>query len=297
MVHNTNKLKAAIARALPSTVTLHVRSERTDTLITGGSGFIWDTEGHIVTNKHVVGDYREFNVRLHDGRELPAELVNVAPQDLDVAVIKLRNAPKDLVPAQIADSASLEVGDEVIAIGAPYNLSNTVTFGNISFLGRTVKSIGFNLIQTDASLNKGNSGGPLVNLQGQIIGINTAIFGPDGTNSGIGMAIPSATFNHIVPRLIKDGVYIKPKLQLLLDGLVVKSTTEGGAAAKAGILAGDVMVDIAGVPIHDYADVEKAIVAYQPGDTVSVRILRQDKPLQVQLTFAGNRPRTGPRSR
>jgi S1-C subfamily serine protease len=215
-----------------------------------GSGIIWDQNGHIVTNFHVVSMGDRATVTLNDGTSYPATIVGTAP-DKDLAVLHIDAPPQKLLPLPIGQSAGLKVGQKVLAIGNPFGLDQTLTTGVISGLNREIKSVTnrpiSDVIQTDASINPGNSGGPLLDSAGRLIGINTAIFSPSGANAGIGFAVPVDTVNSIVPQLLEHGHLIRPGLgisniasdqlaqKLGLDGVLVLQVAPDGAAAHAGI--------------------------------------------------------------
>ncbi|MDD3771002.1 trypsin-like serine protease [Sulfuricurvum sp. IAE1] len=172
-----------------------------------GSGFVWDEQGHIVTNYHVIAEASEAHVRLSDGRDYPASLVGAAPEH-DLAVLRINVSFKPPRPIALGESKTLKVGQKVFAIGNPFGLDWTLTTGIVSALDRTIGDNGRairNLIQTDAAINPGNSGGPLLDSAGRLIGVNTAIFSPSGAYAGVGFAIPVDTVNVIVPRIIASG--------------------------------------------------------------------------------------------
>src|SRR5512140_509566 len=215
-----------------------------------GSGFVWDQDGHIVTNFHVVQMGDRASVTLNDNSTYPATIVGTAP-DKDIAVLHIDAPPQKLLPLPIGQSAMLKVGQKVLAIGNPFGLDQTLTTGVISGLGRQIKSVTqrdiFDVIQTDASINPGNSGGPLLDSSGRLIGINTAIYSPSGANAGIGFAVPVDTINAIVPQLLKNGKITRPGLGINLagdavaqhyhiDGVIVMQVAPGGAADTAGIV-------------------------------------------------------------
>src|SRR5215510_1296715 len=213
-----------------------------------GSGFVWDQEGHIVTNYHVVQLGNTASVTLNDNTTYPATIVGVAP-DKDIAVLHIDAPPQKLLPLPVGQSSTLKVGQKVLAIGNPFGRSEEHTSGVVSGLGREIKSITqhaiTDVIQTDASINPGNSGGPLLDSAGRLIGINTAIYSPSGANAGIGFAVPVDTVNAIVPRLLRDGKILRPGLafqplsdqtamQNGIDGVIVFRVQQGGAADQAG---------------------------------------------------------------
>src|SRR3954471_6143078 len=180
-----------------------------------GSGFVWDQDGHIVTNYHVVANGDRASVTLNDNSTYPATIVGVAP-DKDIAVLHIDAPPQKLLPLPVGQSANLKVGQKVLAIGNPFGLDQTLTTGVVSGLGREIKSVTqhaiHDVVQTDAPINPGNSGGPLLDSSGRLIGVNTAIYSPSGASAGIGFAVPVDSVNAIVPQLLKFGKLIRPAL-------------------------------------------------------------------------------------
>ena len=274
-----------------------------------GSGFVWDQDGHIVTNFHVVQDAARASVTLNDGSTYPATLVGVAP-DKDLAVLKIDAPPSKLLPLPIGKSANLRVGQKVLAIGNPFGLDQTLTTGVISGLGREIKSVTqrpiYDVIQTDASINPGNSGGPLLDSSGRLIGINTAIYSPSGANAGIGFAVPVDTINENVPQLLKFGKITRPGLginilsdqiaaQYHIDGIVIMMAVPGGAADQAGIAGaksvggavtpGDVIVGVDKVEVHRSTDLYKALEAHKVGDVVDITVDNAGKRRTVKVTL------------
>ena len=274
-----------------------------------GSGFVWDQDGHIVTNFHVIAQGNRASVTLNDGSTYPAKIVGQAP-DKDLAVLRIEAPPTKLLPLPIGKSADLQVGQKVLAIGNPFGLDQTLTTGVISGLGREIKSITqrsiFDVIQTDASINPGNSGGPLLDSAGRLIGINTAIYSPSGANAGIGFAVPVDTVNAIVPQLIKHGKLTRPGLginilsdqiaaQQKIDGVVILGVTPGGAADQAGISGtkqaaggwelGDVIVKLDTTDVHRSSDLFRALDAHKVGDEVEVEVDNRGKRRTVKVTL------------
>lgn len=270
-----------------------------------GSGFIYDTQGHIITNNHVVEDASEIKVRLYNGNEYDAKIVGRDPE-ADVAVIKIE--PKEpLVPVRLGDSDKLRVGQLVMAMGSPRGLEGTVSFGHVSALGReglsdlAAQGLTFqNLIQTDAAINLGNSGGPLVNIDGEVIGINVAIVA--GANS-IGFAIPVNTARSVVPVLIEKGKVSRGYLGVSIrdakdfearetlnlpdnDGALVNDVQPGTPAEQAGIKPYDVIRKVNGEPTKSAAEVMRKIASYAPGTTVSVEIIRNGQTISIPVTLA-----------
>jgi S1-C subfamily serine protease len=274
-----------------------------------GSGFVWDQDGHIVTNYHVVQNGDRASVTLNDNSTYPATIVGVAP-DKDIAVLHIVASPQKLLPLPIGQSATLKVGQTVLAIGNPFGLDQTLTTGVVSGLGREIKSVTqhsiFDVIQTDASINPGNSGGPLLDSSGRLIGINTAIYSPSGANAGIGFAVPVDTVNAIVPQLLKYGKLTRPGLginilsdqiamQNDIDGVVIVGVQPGGAAEQAGITGlkqeaagprvGDIIVKIDGVDVHRSSELYRALDAHKVGDQIDVVVENQRHRRTVKVTL------------
>jgi S1-C subfamily serine protease len=272
-----------------------------------GSGFVWDQNGHIVTNFHVVQMGDRASVTLNDGSTYAATIVGTAP-DKDLAVLHIDAPAQKLLPLPVGQSAALKVGQKVLAIGNPFGLDQTLTTGVISGLGREIKSVTqrsiFDVIQTDASINPGNSGGPLLDGSGRLIGINTAIYSPSGANAGIGFAVPVDTINQIVPQLLKFGKLTRPGLginilsdqiaiQQKIDGVVILGVAPGGAADRAGITGtrpaqggwelGDVIVKLDVTDVHRSSDLFRGLDAHKVGDQVDLIIENQGKRRTVKV--------------
>ncbi len=273
-----------------------------------GSGVIIDPEGYIVTNNHVVENAQDLSVILQDGTKLPARLVGT-DQYTDLAVIKVDQA--GLPAASLGDSDALRPGEHVVAIGSALgDFRNTVTTGVVSALGRNLDTgAGYQLeglIQTDAAINHGNSGGPLLNLQGQVIGINTAIIRGGTTSSsiaeGLGFAIPSNTVRQVVPQLIERGYVSRPDLGISHRpitpqlasyyglsarwGELVIEVPAGTAAAQAGLQRGDIIIAINGQAIDGDHPFINLLLRHQPGDTVSLTIHRDGRELTLSVTLS-----------
>jgi S1-C subfamily serine protease len=274
-----------------------------------GSGIVWDQDGHIVTNFHVVQEGDRANVTLNDGTTYPATIVGTTP-DKDLAVLKIDAPPQKLLPLPIGQSSNLKVGQKVLAIGNPFGLDETLTTGVISGLGREIKSVSGrpiqDVIQTDASINPGNSGGPLLDSSGRLIGINTAIYSPSGANAGIGFAVPVDTVNQIVPQLMKYGKITRPGLgisiladqiaqQNRIDGVVVLQVAPSGAADQAGLVGAktaqsgaeinDVIVGIDGAEVHHANDLYKALDTHKVGDVIDVTVENHGKRRSAKVTL------------
>jgi S1-C subfamily serine protease len=268
-----------------------------------GSGFVIDTDGHIVTNDHVVEDADKFTVRFGEkGDPIPAKLVGKDPSsDLAVLAIDPKQESSETKPLQLASSSSLRPGEAAIAIGSPFGLSGTVTTGIVSALGREIEAPnGFSIpgaVQTDAAINPGNSGGPLLDADGRVIGINSQIASQSGSNSGVGFAVPSDTVKDVVPKLIKNGKIDRAWLGLSSaenpdsPGAVVGTVTNGSPAEKAGLHSGDVITAIGGKTVRNPSDLSLDVLTKRPGDQVKVELKRDGKSKTVTVTL-GNRPNT-----
>lgn len=265
-----------------------------------GSGVIIDAaKGYVVTNNHVVDNASTIKVQLSDGRKFDAKVVGKDPRS-DIALIQIQD-PKNLTAIKIADSDALRVGDYTVAIGNPFGLGETVTSGIVSALGRSgLNAENYeNFIQTDAAINRGNSGGALVNLNGELIGINTAILAPDGGNIGIGFAIPSNMVKNLTAQMVEYGQVKRGELGILgtelnselakamkVDaqrGAFVSQVMPNSSAAKAGIKAGDVITTLNGKPISSFAALRAEVGSMPIGSKVTLGLLREGKPVNVSL--------------
>jgi S1-C subfamily serine protease len=261
-----------------------------------GTGFVWDDNGLVVTNFHVISGAQKLTVTLQDRSQHAAEVIGVAPEK-DLAVLRIENPPEDLVSLPLGDSSELTVGRKVLAIGNPFGLDTTLTTGIVSALGREIQAQGNRkirgVIQTDAAINPGNSGGPLLNSLGQLVGVNAAIYSPSGASAGIGFAIPVNTVKDVVPQLISYGRVLRPMIGVELasdrwvqryriEGLPVVQAYPGLPAAKAGIngafrnargevVLGDIITHIDDKPIRNQDDYFSALEAHKPGDSVRVK--------------------------
>lgn len=272
-----------------------------------GTGFVWDKEGRIVTNYHVIGDASRVEVTLADNSVHKGVLVGAAP-DKDIAVLQIAASPEQLLPLPIGDSENLQVGQKVFAIGNPFGLDHTITAGIVSALdreinaatGRTIQGV----IQTDAAINPGNSGGPLLDSAGLLIGVNTAIYSPSGGSAGIGFAVPVDVVNRVVPEIIRYGRVIRPGIGITvaseriaerfeINGVLVINVQSGSAAEQAGIRAtrqsreeiilGDIIQAVNNEAVESYNDLRNEIDKFQIGDEVTLSILRGEEHLQVSL--------------
>ncbi|MBX2817658.1 MAG: trypsin-like peptidase domain-containing protein [Saprospiraceae bacterium] len=275
-----------------------------------GSGFVWDKEGHIVTNFHVIQDADKAIVTLANQESYEADLVGYAPEK-DLAILRIKAPRQDVVPIKKGDSEQLKVGQSVFAIGNPFGLDQTLTTGIISALGREIKSQSGSpikdVIQTDAAINPGNSGGPLLDSRGSLIGVNTAIKSPSGAYAGIGFSIPVDVVKWVVPDLIKYGKINRPMLGVQLarqsqtsragiKGALVFEVEPGSAAAKAGVqptrrtrdgdfVLGDIIVQVEETQIATNNDLFLALEAYRPGDRIEVTVIRDDNPIKLNVVL------------
>jgi S1-C subfamily serine protease len=309
---------ALFRESSPSVVHITTLARRTDVFTFNimeipqgtGSGFVWDNQGHIVTNFHVLLNADAAQVTLSDHSPWDAELVGAAA-DQDLAVLRIE-APEDLLrPIAVGTSNDLGVGQKVFAIGNPFGLDQSLTTGVISALGREIdsptKRTIRDVIQTDAAINPGNSGGPLLDSSGRLIGVNTAIYNPSLSYGGIGFAIPVDIVNWVVPELIRHGRITRPDLgaQLAVDGLnrelrlpgvLVLGVPPGRAAEKAGlrptrrdargrVLLGDIIVAIAGEPVATTNELLHALERHRVGETITITVLRGDQRVDVPITL------------
>ena len=312
-------------RVNPSVVAILVEDQTGGAL---GTGFIIDTEGHVVTNFHVVEGAQQIEVDFPSGFKTRGQVLGT-DADSDLAVIKMDTLPEQLIPVPLGDSDQVQVGQRVVAIGNPFGLSGTMTIGIVSGLGRTLQSVRTtesgafsapDIIQTDAAINRGNSGGPLLNLQGEVIGVNKALESETGFNAGIGFAVASNTVKQVVPYLIKDGKFVYPYLGIrALDelslsaqerlklpqasGAYVTSVVPGGPSDQAGVQAdsasetaadfngdGDLIIAIDGREVRVFSNLLSYLVNHtRPGQEVTLTVLRGGEKVDVKVTL-GERP-------
>lgn len=322
------------ARVNPGVVNIDVAAGTGDEagIFGSGSGFLIDTEGHIVTNHHVIEGADTIWVTFSDGSLRKAEVLGSDPFS-DLAVLRVENLPPGAVPLELGDSDALQVGQRVIAIGNPFGLQGTMTVGVVSALGRVLPTVttatggSFSnpeIIQTDAAINPGNSGGPLLDSEGRVVGVNTAIRTTTGGNMGVGFAVPVNTVKRIVPRLISEGTYRYPYLGIVSDnrftvaqlasvldlpvnyGVLVSSVEPGTPADRAGIrggtqsvralgttvrVGGDIIIAIDGHRIEDFNDLIAYLVREtEVGQEVTVTILRDGRQMDIPVRL-GERPR------
>jgi len=321
------QLIALYEQANPAVVNIQVAEDGPGQGQGQGSGFVYNSAGYIVTNYHVAGQADLIRVIFADGLTVDADLIGGDP-DSDLAVIKVDLPAADLTPLPLGDSDALRVGQSVVAIGNPFGLDGTMTTGIVSALGRTLVSQAAtadggrftipNVVQTDAAINPGNSGGPLLNLSGEVIGVNTAIESPVRGNSGVGFAVPSNTVGRVVPSLIEDGSYQHPWLGISgstllpeqrqamgLDpaqvGVLVVAVAEDGPAGKAGLrgsdqevrvdgqpvlVGGDVIVSVDGRQIVEFDDLLTYLSSQtQVGQTIQLGVIRGERTGKLDVTL------------
>ena len=274
-----------------------------------GSGFLWDDQGTVVTNYHVIEGAQRAHVTLYDQTTWPAELVGVE-MDKDLAVLRIKAPKESLTAIPVGTSADLQVGQKVFAIGNPFGLDHTLTMGIISALGREIQAVNGRtiqgVIQTDAAINPGNSGGPLLDSAGRLVGINTAIYSPSGAYAGIGFAVPVDLVNRIVPQIIRYGKALKPGLgvgivpdyttlrRLRLKGVLVANVPEGSLAEQAGfkgtyynqngrLVLGDLIVAVDSQPVQTTEQLYQLLESYQIGDTVKVTVERPSGYYEIEI--------------
>jgi Do/DeqQ family serine protease len=271
-----------------------------------GSGVVVSADGLVLTNNHVVESADDIEIAFHDGRKTKAKLVGADPES-DLAVLRIAS-DKSLTPITFAPAESLRIGDVVLAIGNPFGVGQTVTSGIVSALGRTHLGINTfeNFIQTDAAINPGNSGGALVDSNGHLVGINTAIYSQSGGSMGIGFAIPVSLAKNVMEQIIKSGTVTRgwigvevqdmtPELAESFgvkpdEGALIAGVMRGSPADKAGVKPGDVLLAVGGKPVKDAQVMLELIAALAPGEKTKFGLMREGKPLEVQITV-GKRPR------
>ncbi|OQA99581.1 MAG: putative periplasmic serine endoprotease DegP-like precursor [Chloroflexi bacterium ADurb.Bin222] len=315
-------LTALYARANPAVVYIIVSSGGVAN--SSGSGFVYTHGGYIVTNSHVVSDGSTFEIVFYNGDRAMAKLIGADP-DSDLAVLKVDSLPEGIEPLPVTQTDTLQVGQFVVAIGNPFGEQGSMTLGIVSGLGRSLQSqrslMGSStyslpeVVQTDAPINPGNSGGPLLNLNGEVVGVNAAIASVTGTSSGVGFSIPAAAVRRVVPSLISDGRYVYPYMGVSFDGEItlaeqelyglpqiqgayVVAVTAGGPGDKAGIIAadpntgrgGDLIIALDDQPINSFDDLNSFLSFHaSPGQTIAVKVLRGNETVTLSLTL-GARP-------
>lgn len=319
LTHNEASTIELFENSAPSVCYITTLSQRkdfwtrniTEIPLGSGSGFIWDDQGHIITNFHVIQNASSFKVTLADQSSWDAEIVGVEPNK-DLAVLRIDAPENKLRPIPLGSSSALKVGQAVYAIGNPFGLDQTLTTGVISALGREITSVGGrpirDVIQTDAAINPGNSGGPLLDSSGRLIGVNTMIYSPSGASAGIGFSIPSDEVNWVVSDLIRYGEVRRPKLgvELLppqyaqrwgIEGAMIMGLAPGLGAEKAGlmpmeqtesgeIIFGDIIITINDKPVKNINDVYLILEKYKPGDIVKVKVLREEKEKEFEVVLS-----------
>ena len=331
-INQTNPLSDLFKKVEKSVVQISSEDEATTLLGNRlGSGFVYDTNGHIITNNHVTSGAKDLHITFSDGTIYTGKVIGSDPQS-DLAVVLLNDVPKEkLFPLTLGNSSTLIVGERVAAVGNPFGLSGSLTDGIVSGLGRLLPSAPENIfgnddrivsfsipdiIQTDAAINPGNSGGPLFNLNGEVIGINSAIFSNTGVYAGVGFAIPSNTLKKVIPELIEKGSYQHPwigitgidvtpdiaeKMNLTeARGFLVIDVNSNGPADKAGIrggykveiinntqyrLGGDLIIGIDNQSVNSVSDITDYLKNKKEGDIVKLVILRDNKMINVQVTL------------
>jgi S1-C subfamily serine protease len=305
-------------RVSPSVVQVAARSAASNPLAdeesggaASGTGFIWDNDGHVVTNNHVVQNGSEVAVRFASGEVAQAEIIGVAP-NYDLAVLRIRSAKKLPPPVALGSSTELKVGQSAFAIGNPFGLDQSLTSGIISALKRRLPTSSgreiSNVIQTDTAINPGNSGGPLLDSAGRLIGVNTAIISPSGSSAGIGFAIPADIVNRIVPELIKNGRVPTPGIGIVaaseavstrlgVEGVIIVRTAPGSPAERAGIRGvdltsgaiGDVIVQADGKPVHRLSDLTDQIEQVGAGKSIRISVKRgsQTRDINIDIVDIG----------
>ncbi len=283
--------------------------QATEYLAGEGTGFVWDEQGHVVTNYHVIRGARRAFVQLAgEDESRPARLVGYDDRH-DIAVLAIEPPEGGLTPLPLGSSADLRVGQHVFAIGNPFGYDQTLTSGVISALDRVITSVAGNpihgVIQTDAAINRGNSGGPLLDTSGRVIGMNTMIFSPTGTSLGIGFAVPVDTIDRVVPTILRTGQGPRASLGISaasdswarrhgVEGVVVVEVAPGGPAAVAGVepvsvdehgavRLGDVVVGLGGRPVRSRADLASELAGRTPGEVVDLEVLRDGRPLTLRV--------------
>ncbi|MBT1514771.1 trypsin-like peptidase domain-containing protein [Bradyrhizobium sp. SRL28] len=299
-------------RVSPSVVQVAARAaagnpldEDEDAGAASGTGFVWDNNGHVVTNNHVVQNGTEVAVKFASGEVAQAEVIGVAP-NYDLAVLRIRNSRQLPPPVALGSSSDLKVGQMAFAIGNPFGLDQSLTSGIISALKRRLPTSSgreiANVIQTDTAINPGNSGGPLLDSAGRLIGVNTAIISPSGSSAGIGFAVPADIVNRVVPELIKNGRVPTPGIGIVaaseavatrlgVEGVIVVRTAPGSPAERAGIRGvnlssgalGDVIVQADGKPVHRLSDLTDQLEQVGAGKSVRVGVKRGSETRDVNV--------------
>jgi S1-C subfamily serine protease len=300
-------------RASPSVVNIAARkgpsdiisTDNSNTAVQTGSGFVWDADGHVITNDHVLEGTSAIAVRLASGEVVRAVVVGLAPT-YDLAVIRLQNPQQIPPPLSIGSSADLKVGQFTYAIGTPFGLEQSLTMGVISSLKRRLPTSRgreiANVIQTDAAINPGSSGGPLLDSSGKLIGVNTAIYSPSGSNVGVGFAIPVDVVKRVVPELIRNGRVPTPGVGIIpaaenvatrlgVNGIIIMRVFANSPAGRAGIKGvdtvtgtlGDVIVNVAGKPVNRIVDFTDELERIGVGGNIQLTLKRDDREYSIEL--------------
>ena len=303
-----SSIAGVVEDALPSVVEIKIEGTSSDSPFPGvpgetvqalGSGWLFDDEGHVVTNEHVVDGADKVTVTFQDGTEVAATVVGSDPST-DVAVIKLASVPAGVEPLDLGSTSDLQLGDPLVAIGSPLGLQGTVTAGIVSALHRDIEAPdGFTIdgaVQTDAALNHGNSGGPLLDLEGRVVGMNAQIASDTGANTGIGYAIPVETVRSIAEQLIASGKVEHAYLGVRVGdaeggGAELAELVNGGPADDAGLQSGDVVTEIDGQTVESGDDLRLAVGNHKPGDELELTVKRDGDTKTVTVTL-GTRPAT-----
>ena len=304
---STSSITRVVSGALPSVVEVKVQGTSSDsnpfpgvpspTVEALGSGWLFDDEGHVVTNEHVVDGAEKVTVAFENGTEVAATVVGSDPST-DVAVLKLESVPAGVEPLDLGSTSDLQLGDPVVAIGSPLGLQGTVTAGIVSGLHRDIQAPdGFTIdgaVQTDAALNHGNSGGPLLDLDGSVVGMNAQIASDTGANTGIGYAIPVETVRGIAQQLISSGKVEHAYLGVRVGdadggGAELAEVVNGGPAAKAGLESGDVVTEVDGNAVSSGDDLRLAVENHKPGDEMTLTVKRDGDTKTITVTL-GTRP-------
>lgn len=261
-----------------------------------GTGFVIDKEGHVATNEHVVGTAQTVEVRFAEGGEEQARVI-ATDRSTDLAVLQVDLAGHDVDPVELGSSGEVEVGDPVYAIGNPFGLERSLTAGIVSAVDRAIQAPnGFTIndaIQTDAPVNHGNSGGPLLNASGSVIGVVSQIASESGGNVGIGYAVPSDTLRTVVAALLRDGEiergYLGVRLEETDEGVRLAAVLDGEPAEAAGLQNGDVVLEAGGKPVESADDIQSAVAALKPGEKLELKVRRGDAQRTIPVTL-GTRP-------
>lgn len=296
-----NAVPALVKRTMPAVVEITATSGagslggQTST----GSGFLMHGDGHVVTNEHVVAGAQTVSVRFSNGDDVDARVIGTDASS-DVALLKLADVPAGVTPLQLGSATSLQIGEPVIAIGSPFGLEGTVTSGIVSALGRELQAPnGFTIdgaIQTDAALNRGNSGGPLIDASGRVVGMNSQIASQSGGNEGIGYALPAETIRTVTDQLEQGRTIERPYLGVTLGdspdgGALVGAVRSGTPAERAGLRAGDVVTAAGGDALRSGEELRRAVSARKPGDRLELTVRRDGQTKTFSVTL-GTRPQT-----